>query len=58
MKSKIALLLALFMCFISVAQESPDTEEDADEVAKKLANPNAVIGFFTFPIDWSVTRCK
>ncbi len=55
--SSLVILLASMLFSIATAQEggnqtTDDQADQADAVAKKLANPNAVIGFFTFPIDF------
>jgi hypothetical protein len=46
----IFLLLFLGYTGLTCAQDSTSTQ--AHEVAKKLANPNAVLGFMAFPIDY------
>lgn len=55
------IILVFSICCIGISQaqdtnqttqDQGDTASNADAVAKKLANPNAVIGFFTFPIDF------
>lgn len=46
----LVMLLFLAYGFFAHAQESESS--DANEVAKKLANPNAVLGSMAFPIDY------
>jgi len=41
---------ALFATSLALAQEAPETS--ADDVARALANPNAVLGTLNFPIDY------
>lgn len=55
MKIKLTFLIFFTFIFIGTAQETQENgdQNDADAVAKKLANPNAVLGFFSLPIDYT-----
>lgn len=49
--STFLLLLFLTCCFQTFAQEGGESK--AAELARKLANPNATLGFLAFPIDYT-----
>lgn len=52
--AKIVLLLSLLICGQLVNAQEPDDNGQSKkvELARRLANPNATLGFLAFPIDY------